>query len=100
MVSKRVVTPIYPIYKEPGSLAPMKKDHLRPKPTVNWTNNHLGWELGGTGGLGVGSGDLYMEMFVLQWTNNHLGWELGGTGGLGVGTGDLYMKMFNEQTTI
>ena len=40
------------------SLAPLKKDHLRPKSTVyTSTNNHLGWELGGTGVLGVGTGD-------------------------------------------
>ena len=40
------------------SLAPIKKDHLRRKTTVyTSTNNHLGWELGGTGVLGVGTGD-------------------------------------------
>ena len=51
------------------SLAPLKKDHLRPKSTVyTSTNNHLDWELGGTG--------------------NPLGWELGGTGVLGVGIGE------------
>ena len=45
--------------------------------------------------LGVGTGDLYMEMFY-----NEQGWGLG-TGVLGVGTGDLYMEMFyNELTTI
>ena len=38
---------------------------------------------GGTGVLGAGTGDLYMEVV------------------LGVGTGDLYMEMFySEQTTI
>ena len=42
----------------PRSLAPIKKDHLRPKSTVYIsTNNHLGWELGGTEVLGVGTGD-------------------------------------------
>ena len=42
----------------PRSLAPIKKDHLRPKSTVyTSTNNHLGWELGGTEVLGVGTGD-------------------------------------------
>ena len=42
----------------PRSLAPIKKDHFRPKTTVyTSTNNHLGWELGGTGVLGVETGD-------------------------------------------
>ena len=46
--------------------------------------------------LGVGTGDLYMEMFYNELTTMGLG-----TGVLGVGTGDLYMEMFyNELTTI
>ena len=34
---------------------------------LQWTNNHLGWGLG-TGVLGVGTGDLYMEMFYNEQT--------------------------------
>ena len=55
----------------PRSLAPIKKDHLLRKSTVyTSTNNHLGWELGGTGvlGVGTGTGDLYMEMFYNEQT--------------------------------
>ena len=79
----------------PRSLAPIEKDHLRPKSTVYIsTNNHLGWELGGTEVLGVGTGDRGLRLGeVLQWINNHLGWELGGTGVLGVGTGDRGLRL-------
>ena len=81
----------------PRSLAPIKKDHLRPKSTVyTSTNNHLGLELGGTGVLGVGTGDRGLrlgDVGVVVW------------GGLGFRGGerqqDLDLEMFyNEQTTI
>ena len=79
----------------PRSLAPIKKDHLRPKSTVyTSTNNHLGWELEGSWVLGVGTGDRgLIHGDALQWTNNHLGWELGRTGVLGVGTGDRGLRL-------
>ena len=35
---------------------------------IQWTYNHLGLGLGGTGVLGVGTGDLYMEMFYNEQT--------------------------------
>ena len=74
----------------PRSLAPIKRSHLRRKSTVyTSTNNHLGWELGGTGVLGVGTRDWgLIHGDVLQWSNNPLGWELEGKGVVGVGTGD------------
>ena len=91
----------------------------------NEQTNPLGWELGGTGVIVIGTGDRGLRLGdVLQLTNNplgwelggktwristmnkqqpyHLGWELGGTGilGLGPGTGDLDVEIFyNEQTT-
>ena len=59
------------------------------------TNNYLGWGTGGTGVLGVGTGDRgLIHGDVLQWTNNNpLGWALGWTGVLGVGTGDRGLRL-------
>ena len=61
----------------------------------------------GTGVLGVGTVDLYMEMFYNEQTTIYVGnWVGTGVlrvraGVLGVGTGDLDMEMFyNEQTTV
>ena len=89
---------------------------------IQWTNIHLGWELGrgwgfrgvdwgletytwrcytmkkqpfrlGTGDWGLIHGD------VIQWTNNHWDWEQG-AGVLGLGTGELYVEMLNNEQTI
>ena len=42
--------------------------------------NHLGWELGGAGVLGVAGDRGLIHGDVIQLTNNQLGWELGGLG--------------------
>ena len=81
----------------PRSLAPIKKDHLRPKSTVyTSTNNRLGWELVGTGGdWGFRGGDRGQGTYTWRrfTMNKQPFW--------GPGTGDLYMETFyNEQTTI
>ena len=76
---------------------------------IQWTSNHLGWELGtytwrcdtmnkqpfrlGTGDWGLVHGD------VILWTNNHWDWEQG-AGVLGLGTGELYVEMLNFEQTI
>ena len=54
----------------------------------------------GTGVLGVGARDLYMEMFYNEQTTIEVrNWVV--TGVLEVVTGDLDMEMFyNEQTTV
>ena len=80
---------------------------------MQWTNNHLGWELRafsfGDWGLGtytwrccaMNKQPFRLEDWrlglihgdVAQWTNNHLGWRTGDWG--------LYMEMLrNEQSTI
>ena len=43
---------------------------------LQFTNNPLGWELGGTGVFGVKTRGLRLREF-LQLTNNPLDWELG-----------------------
>ena len=56
---------------------------------ILWTNNHWDWEQG-AGVLGLGTGELYVEMLNNEQTitNNHLSWKLRGADVLGVGTGD------------
>ena len=50
---------------------------------LQWTNNHLGWELGGTGVLGVGTGDRGLNNHLIgKWWKGFSGW--------GLGTGELY----------